>query len=69
VQIYHNEKIVNTEPFEELKSNVTWPDWAEVQRQHCCCCFFNLIHVATWGVDEFFKALAGFFLKLAKILL
>ncbi len=49
--------------FEELKSNVTWPDWAEVQRYTIIVALFSVIFaLATWGVDEVFaKSLAGFF--------
>ncbi len=58
-------KIVNyiSEAFEELKSNVTWPEWAEVQRLTIVVAVFSVLFaLATWGVDEFFaKALAGFF--------
>lgn len=58
-------KVVNyiSEAFEELKSNVTWPEWAEVQRLTIVVAVFSvLFSLATWGVDEVFaKALAGFF--------
>ena len=58
-------KVVNyiTEAFEELKSNVTWPEWAEVQKYTIVVAVFSIIFaLATWGVDEVFaKALAGFF--------
>jgi preprotein translocase subunit SecE len=58
-------KVVNyiSEAFEELKSNVTWPAWAEVQRLTIVVAVFSVLFaLATWGVDEFFaKALAGFF--------
>ena len=58
-------KVVNyiSEAFEELKSNVTWPAWAEVQRLTIVVAvFFFFFALATWGVDEIFaKALAGFF--------
>ncbi len=58
-------KIVNyiSEAFEELKSNVTWPAWAEVQSLTIIVAVFSVLFaLATWGVDEFFaKALAGFF--------
>jgi len=58
-------KVVNylLEAFEELKSNVTWPEWAEVQRLTIVVAVFSVLFaLATWGVDEFFaKALAGFF--------
>ena len=58
-------KVVNyiSESFEELRSNVTWPEWAEVQRLTIIVAVFSvLLSLATWGVDEIFaKALAGFF--------
>ena len=58
-------KVVNyiSEAFEELKSNVTWPDWAEVQRLTIVVAVFSVLFaLATWGVDEIFaKTLAGFF--------
>lgn len=58
-------KVVNyiSESFEELKSNVTWPNWAEVQRLTIVVAVFSVLFaLATWGVDEIFaKTLAGFF--------
>ena len=58
-------KIVDyiSESFEELKSNVTWPEWAEVQRLTIVVAIFSVLFaLATWGVDEVFaKALEGFF--------
>ena len=58
-------KVVNyiSESFTELKDNVTWPDWAEVQRLTIVVAVFSVIFaLATWGVDELFaKSLAGFF--------
>ena len=58
-------KVVNyiSEAFEELKSNVTWPEWAEVQRLTIVVAVFSVVvALATWGVEEIFaKALAGFF--------
>ena len=57
--------IVNyiSESFPELKDNVTWPEWAEVQRLTIVVAVFSVIFaLATWGVDELFaKSLAGFF--------
>jgi preprotein translocase subunit SecE len=52
-----------SESFEELKSNVTWPEWAEVQRLTIVVALFSVLFaLATWGVDELFaKALEGFF--------
>ena len=58
-------KVVNyiSEAFEELRSNVTWTSWAEVQRLTIVVAVFSVLFaLATWGVDEIFaKALAGFF--------
>jgi preprotein translocase subunit SecE len=58
-------KVINyiSEAFEELKTNVTWPEWAEVQRLTIVVAIFSIVFaLATWGVDELFsKALAGFF--------
>ena len=57
--------IVNyiSESFTELKDNVTWPEWEEVQRLTIVVAVFSVIFaLATWGVDELFaKSLAGFF--------
>ena len=52
-----------SEAFEELKTNVTWPEWAEVQRLTIIVAVFSVLFaLATWGVDEVFaKALEGFF--------
>jgi preprotein translocase subunit SecE len=58
-------KVLNyfSESFEELKSNVTWPDWAEVQKLTIIVALFSIIFaLATWGVDELFaKTIEGFF--------
>jgi preprotein translocase subunit SecE len=58
-------KVVNyiSEAFEELKSNVTWPNWSEVQKYAVIVAVFSAIFaLATWGVDTLFaKSLAGFF--------
>jgi preprotein translocase subunit SecE len=58
-------KVVNyiSEAFEELRLNVSWPEWAEVQRLTIVVAIFSVLFaLATWGVDEFFaKSLAGFF--------
>jgi len=52
-----------SESFEELRSNVTWPEWAEVQRLTIVVAVFSVLFaLATWGVDELCaKAIAGFF--------
>jgi preprotein translocase subunit SecE len=58
-------KVVNyiSESFTELKDQVTWPEWAEVQRLTIVVAVFSVIFaLATWGVDELCaKAIAGFF--------
>jgi preprotein translocase subunit SecE len=58
-------KIINyiSEAFEELKTNVTWPEWAEVQKLTIVVAVFSIVFaLATAGVDELLtKALAGFF--------
>ena len=47
-----------SEAFEELKSNVTWPEWAEVQRLTIIVAVFSVVFaIATWGVDEMFANL------------
>ena len=52
-----------SESFDELKTNVTWPEWAEVQRLTIIVAVFSVLFaLVTWGVDEAFaKILAGFF--------
>ncbi len=52
-----------SESFEELKSNVTWPEWAEVQKFTIVVAVFSVVFaLATWGVDELCaKAIAGIF--------
>ena len=58
-------KVVNyiSEAFQELRSNVTWPIWADVQRLTIIVAVFSVVFaLLTWGVDELFvKALEGFF--------
>lgn len=52
-----------TEAFQELKNNVTWPEWAEVQRLTIIVAIFSIIlALLTFGVDHLFvKALEVFF--------
>ena len=58
-------KVLNyiSEAFEELRTNTTWPEWAEVQRLTIVVAVFSVLFaLATWGVDELFaKSIAGFF--------
>ena len=52
-----------SEAYVELRTQTTWPEWAEVQRLTIIVAIFSIVFaLATWGVDEVFsKALAGFF--------
>lgn len=52
-----------SEAFEELRLNVTWPEWSEVQRLTIVVAVFSILFsLAIWGVDEFFaKVLTMFF--------
>jgi preprotein translocase subunit SecE len=62
-------KIFNyfSEAFEELKTNVTWPEWAEVQKYSIIVALFSVIFaIATWGVDELFSKLISSFFNLIK---
>ena len=63
-RLAHEHKYNDTnEAFDELKSNVTWPEWEEVQRLTIVVAVFSVLFaLATWGVDEIFaKTLEGFF--------
>lgn len=62
-------KVVNyiTESFEELKTNVTWLPWAEVQRLTIIVAVFTIVFsLAVWGVDEFFTKLISLFFNFIK---
>lgn len=53
-------KFVNyiSEAFHELKANVTWPEWSEVQRLTIIVAIFSVVFaLLTWGVDEMFVKL------------
>ncbi|MDN3705760.1 preprotein translocase subunit SecE [Myroides ceti] len=52
-----------SDSFKELKNNVTWSPWAEVQKYTIIVSIFTVIFsLATWGVDTVFaKAITGFF--------
>jgi preprotein translocase subunit SecE len=58
-------KVINyiSEAFGELKSNVTWPEWSEVQRLTIVVATFSVLFaLLTWGVDESFsRSIAGFY--------
>jgi preprotein translocase subunit SecE len=56
-----------SEAFEELRLNVTWPVWAEVQRLTIVVAVFSIVFsLATWGVDEFFAEALTLFFKWIK---
>ena len=62
-------KVVNyiSEAFEELKANVTWPEWSEVQRLTIIVAVFSVVFaLATWGVDELCSRTIASFFKLIK---
>lgn len=52
-----------SEAFLELKTNVTWLPWAEVQRLTIIVAVFSILFsLMIWGIDEAFaKVIAGFF--------
>jgi len=55
-------KITNyiSEAFTELKDNVTWPEWAEVQRLTIIVAVFSLIFaMITFGIDRGFEVLVA----------
>jgi preprotein translocase subunit SecE len=58
-------KVINyiSEAFEELKSNVSWPSWEDVQKYAIIVAIFSVVFsLATWGVDTLFaKSIGGFF--------
>jgi preprotein translocase subunit SecE len=58
-------KVLNyiNESFDELKTNVSWTPWAELQRYTIIVAVFSLVFaLATWGVDEMFaKSIAVLF--------
>jgi preprotein translocase subunit SecE len=51
------------ESFEELKSNVTWTTWSEVQRLTVVVAVFSIIFsLAIWGIDTVFgKVINAYF--------
>ncbi|MCP1994867.1 preprotein translocase subunit SecE [Flavobacterium sp. HSC-61S13] len=62
-------KVINyiSEAFRELKSNVTWSPWSEVQRLTIIVAVFTVIFsLATWGVDSSFSELLGVFYNWVK---
>jgi preprotein translocase subunit SecE len=44
------------ESFEELKNNVTWPEWSDAQSKMVLVAVFSvLFSLAIWGVDTVFS--------------
>lgn len=55
------------ESFNELKTNVSWPTWAEAQSLTILVAVFSIIFsLAIWGVDELFAEVIGYYYKLLK---
>lgn len=51
-----------SEAFTELKDNVTWSPWSEVQRYTIIVSVFAILFsLATWGVDSAFGEVLGVF--------
>ncbi|MBF01187.1 preprotein translocase subunit SecE [Flavobacterium coralii] len=53
-------KVTNyiSEAFNELKTNVTWPEWSEVQRLTIIVAVFSIIFaLLTFGVDRGFEVI------------
>lgn len=62
-------KVINyiTEAFGELKLNVTWPEWEEVQRLTTVVALFSILFaLSTWGVDVVFAKILGEFFNWLK---
>ncbi|RED48272.1 preprotein translocase subunit SecE [Seonamhaeicola sediminis] len=55
------------ESFNELKTNVSWPTWAEAQSLTVLVAVFSIIFsLAIWGVDEVFATVIGYYYDLLK---
>ncbi|KAF2519528.1 preprotein translocase subunit SecE [Flavobacterium salilacus subsp. salilacus] len=55
-------KVTNyiSEAFTELKVNVTWPEWAEVQRLTIIVAVFSIVFsLMTFGIDRGFEVLVA----------
>jgi preprotein translocase subunit SecE len=52
-----------SESFDELKHNVTWTSWEELQKYTVIVALFTVIFsILIWAIDlTFVKAIAGFF--------
>ncbi|TYA86761.1 preprotein translocase subunit SecE [Seonamhaeicola marinus] len=55
------------ESFNELKSNVSWPTWAEAQNLTVLVAVFSIIFsLAIYGVDVVFSKVVGYYFDLIK---
>ncbi|APY10065.1 preprotein translocase subunit SecE [Seonamhaeicola sp. NFXS20] len=55
------------ESFNELKTNVSWPTWAEAQSLTVLVAVFTIVFsLAIWGVDTVFSKVIGFYFDLIK---
>ncbi|MBL7471599.1 preprotein translocase subunit SecE [Robertkochia sediminum] len=53
------------ESFEELKSNVSWPSWAEGQNLMVVVAVFSILFaLAIWGIDTVFSKAISFYFGL-----
>ena len=55
-------KVTNyiSEAFTELKDNVTWPEWAEVQRLTIIVAVFSVVFaLLTFGIDRGFEVVVA----------
>ncbi|AEH01666.1 MULTISPECIES: preprotein translocase subunit SecE [unclassified Lacinutrix] len=50
------------ESFGELKNNVTWTPWSEVQSLTILVAVFSIVFsLAIWGIDTVFSKVIGFY--------
>ncbi len=50
------------ESYEELRSNVTWPSWAEGQNLMVVVAVFSIVFsLVIWGVDTGFQKIIGLY--------
>lgn len=62
VQKNNTMKVTNyiSEAFTELKVNVTWPEWAEVQRLTVIVAVFSILFaLLTFGIDRGFEVIVA----------
>jgi len=56
-----------SEAFTELKTNVTWPEWTEIQRLTIIVAVFSVIFaLVTFGIDKGFEVLVANVYKFLK---